>query len=103
MDPEIIAWLTQKLLVNLVDHASTIILTVFTVSVVGLGPIGRGLGRRLRGSTGAEEESHRLQAEVEQLNERLDFSERLLHQLRPGVEPMEPTGEATTREAVTPV
>jgi hypothetical protein len=103
MDPEIIAWLTQKLLVNLVDHASTIILTVFTVSVVGLGPIGRGLGRRLRGSTEAEEESHRLQAEVEQLNERLDFSERLLHQLRPGVQPVEPADTTTTQESVTPV
>lgn len=103
MDPEILSWLTQKLLVNLVDNASTIILTVFTVSVVGLGPIGRGLGRRLRGSTEAEEESRRLQSEVEQLHERLDFSERLLHQLRPAVAPMEPTDETTTPEAVTPV
>lgn len=102
MDPEILGWLTQKLLVNLVENASTIILTVFTVSVLGLGPIGKGLGRRLRGSTEAEEESRRLQSEVEQLHERLDFSERLLHQLRPGPDPAEPTG-GTTPRTVTPV
>lgn len=101
MDPELTGWIIQRLLVGLADNASTILISLFTVSVFGLGPIGRGLGARLRGS--ADEESRRLQAEVDQLNERLDFSERLLHQVRPGMP--EPAGETTgfTTPPATPV
>ena len=102
MDPELTSWLIQRLLVGLADNASMILISLFSVSVFGLGPIGRGLGRRLSGS--AEQETSRLQAQVDQLNERLDFSERLLHQLRPEHDALpEDTTGITTPPATTPV
>jgi hypothetical protein len=100
MDPEILGWLLQQLLADLASNASIILISFFSVGVLGLGPIGRGLGRRLRGSTAAEDEAQRLRAEVELIQERLDFSERVLHQLRAPMEDPEHT-EPTTG-AVTP-
>jgi len=100
MDPELIGWLTQQLLSNLAGNASTILISFFTVGVLGLGPIGRGFGRRLSGSNATEEETSRLRAELDLVQERLDFSERVLHQLRPGMPESADTG---TTESVTPV
>ena len=91
MNPELADWLLQQLLSGLATNATTLLISFFTVSVFGLGPIGRGLGARLRGT--ADQEARRLQAEIDQLNERLDFSERLLHQVRPGMR--EVTAETT--------
>ena len=100
MDPETLGWLLQRLLADLTGNASVILISFFTVGVLGLGPIGRGLGRRLSGSNAAEEETRRLRTELDLVQERLDFSERMLHQLRPGMPEPEDT---STTESVTPV
>ena len=100
MEPELISWLLQQFLSNLASNASTILISFFTVGVLGLGPIGRGLGRRLRGTTAAEDEARQLRAEVELIQERLDFSERVLHQLR---DPSDHATDAPTTREVTPV
>ena len=100
MDPEILGWLLQQLLADLASNASIILISFFSVGVLGLGPIGRGLGRRLRGSTAAEDEAQRLRAEVELIQERLDFSERVLHQLRAPTE--DPAHTEPTTRAITP-
>lgn len=72
----------QDMLIRLAQHVQVILPVLIGVGVVGLGPIGRALARRIAGSDAEQAELERLRQEVAELQERADYSERILGTLR---------------------
>ena len=97
----------HQLVFVLVNNAATLFLGTLGVTVFGLGPIGRGLAARLRGDHATPLEDPSLPALKSAMNEvleRLDFSERVLSELhqRSGGSSALPARHKTPPE-VTPV
>ena len=89
----------HQLVWTLVTHAPTIFLGVLGITVFGLGPIGRGIGARLRGEHAKPLEDPSLPAlksAMSEVLERLDFSERVLSDLHRRT--LDPTAPSVTRE-----
>ena len=60
--------------------ADAIALSAFAIAAMGIltGPLGRAIADRIRGRRARDSEVERLQTRVTEMEERLDFAERLL-------------------------
>ena len=85
----------QTLLFRLAEHAQVFIPALFATAVLGLGPIGRAFARRLSSGTDEREELASLRQQLVELQERVDYTERLLAEARKQVPP--PSGPPATR------
>jgi hypothetical protein len=72
----------QTLLFRLAEHAQWVVPILVATGVLGLGPIGRALARRLNGGDAERQELENLRQQVAELQERADYNERLLGALR---------------------
>jgi hypothetical protein len=72
----------QTLLFRLAEHAHVLIPVLIATGVLGLGPIGRAIARRLGGTDTERQELERLREQVAELQERTDYNERQLGTLR---------------------
>jgi len=72
----------QTLLFRLAEHAQVVIPLLLATGVLGLGPIGRAIARRLGGTDTERQELERLREQVAELQERTDYNERQLGALR---------------------
>jgi len=72
----------QTLLFRLAEHAQWVVPILAATGVLGLGPIGRALARRLSGGDAERQELENLRQQVAELQERADYNERLLGALR---------------------
>jgi len=72
----------QTLLFRLAEHAHVVIPLLLATGVLGLGPIGRAIARRLAGTDTERQELERLREQVAELQERTDYNERQLGSLR---------------------
>ena len=78
----------QTLLFRLAEHAHVIVPLLIAVGVLGLGPIGRALARRLSGGGDGELEAlESLRQQLAELQERTDYNERVLSTLRTQITP----------------
>ena len=77
----------QTLLFRLAEHAQVVIPALFATAVLGLGPIGRAVARRLAGSAAESDELASLREQLVELQERVDYTERLLGEARKQVPP----------------
>lgn len=107
MDSEFLIQQLRQFIFDLASNGHVVFLTTLGILVFGLGPIGRAIAKRIRGSESPPLEDPSLpalKASVSELQERLDFSERVLAELRdrqggPGILP----GPERTAREVTPV
>ena len=102
-------WLNQwhQFIFQLASHGASVFLCTLGITVVGLGPIGRAIAARIRGGpAGAlpDETLEALKSGMAEMQERLDFSERMItdvrqHLLEPGkpIEPREPRRVTTPK------
>jgi hypothetical protein len=72
----------QTALFRLAEHAQVIIPLVLGLFVLGLGPIGRALARRISGGEAGQHELESLRKQVAELQERADYNDRILGTLR---------------------
>ena len=72
----------QTFLFRLAEHAHVVVPILIATGVLGLGPIGRALARRVSGGDAERQELEALRQQVAELQERTDYSERLLGALR---------------------
>jgi len=72
----------QTLLFRLAEHAQWVVPILVATGVLGLGPIGRALARRLSGGDAERQELENLRQQVAELQERADYNERILGALR---------------------
>ncbi len=95
----------QTFLFRLAEHAQWVFPALFATAVLGLGPIGRAFARRLSSPGAEREELNSLREQVAELQERLDYTERLLSQTARQVPPSSgPSVARPTDEGVrTPV
>jgi hypothetical protein len=102
-------WLQQwhQFIFDLATHGTAVFLGTLAIGVFGVGPIGRALAARIRGSSAlpaGDPSLPEMKAVLGEVLERLDFSERVLtelHQRTLGNVPVQ-TPVRTPRE-VTPV
>jgi hypothetical protein len=94
-------WFRQfsQFIFTLASHGDVVLLGTLAISVFGLGPIGRALAARIRG-TPSDDSLAALRSGMSELQERLDFSERVLGELRQrligGEAPPEPPARVVT-------
>jgi hypothetical protein len=95
----------QTLLFRLAEHAHIVVPILIATGVLGLGPIGRALARRLSGGDAERQELETLRQQVAELQERADYNERLLGALRRGAAPESglPAPRPPESRPVTPV
>jgi|SRR6267378_4296361 len=95
----------QTLLFRLAEHAQIVVPLLAATGVLGLGPIGRALARRLGGGDAERQELETLRQHVVELQERVDYNERMLGALRSGSAPGSglSTGRPPEKRPVTPV
>ena len=93
----------QTLLFRLAEHAHVVIPILIATGVLGLGPIGRALARRLGGGDAERQELEALRQQVAELQERTDYNERLLGALRSAPESRLPAPRPPDTRPVTPV
>jgi len=95
----------QVLLFRLAEHAQVVIPILVATGVLGLGPIGRALARRLSGSDAERQELESLRQQVAELQERTDYNERQLGALRRETPPESrlPAPRPPDNRPVTPV
>jgi len=67
---------------SIATHGATVLLTTLGITVFGLGPIGRAVAARIRGGHADDDSLGALTNGITELQERLDFSERVLGELR---------------------
>jgi hypothetical protein len=72
----------QTLLFRLAEHAQTVVPLVLGLLVLGLGPIGRAIARRISGGEAGRQELDSLRQQVAELQERADYNDRILGTLR---------------------
>ena len=77
----------QTLLFRLAEHAHVIVPALIAVGVLGFGPIGRAIARRLNRGDATQDELESLRQQVAELQERVDYGERLLGGLRSQIAP----------------
>ena len=85
----------QTLLFRLAEHAQVVIPALFATAVLGLGPIGRAIARRLSAGAVESDELASLREQLVELQERVDYTERLLGEARKQVPP--PPGTPAAR------
>jgi len=95
----------QTMLFRLAEHAQVVIPLLLATGVLGLGPIGRALARRLSGGSTELQELESLRQQVAELQERTDYNERLLGALRSETPPESrlPARRPPDNRPVTPV
>ena len=67
---------------SIATHGATVLVSALGITVLGLGPIGRAVAARIRGRNAADDSLEALRTGVTELQDRLDFSERVLTELR---------------------
>jgi len=72
----------QTFLFRLAEHAHVVIPLLVATGVLGLGPIGRAIARRVGGMDTERQELERLREQLAELQERTDYNERQLGSLR---------------------
>jgi len=72
----------QTLLFRLAEHAQMVVPLVLGLVVLGLGPIGRAIARRISGGEAGQHELDSLRQQVAELQERADYNDRMLGTLR---------------------
>lgn len=86
MEPSIWTRMMAEFLWQLASHGSGLVLGGLAIGVFGLGPIGRALARRIQAPADAAQAGERqleaLRNQLAELQERADFSERLLTDIR---------------------
>jgi hypothetical protein len=87
MDSEFLIQQLRQFIFTLASQGPLVFLGTLGILVFGLGPVGRALAARIRGSEfrpGLPQDPSvtGLQATVSELQERLDFSERMMAELR---------------------
>ena len=101
-------WLRQwhQFIFTLSSQGPIVLLGTLSVTILGLGPIGRAIAARIRsGPLGAlpDETLEALRSGMADLQERLDFSERMLTDVRQKLlEPGKPIEPREPRRVVTP-
>ena len=94
----------QTLLFRLAEHAQLVIPALFATAVLGLGPIGRAVARRLSSGSAEAEELASMRQQLLELQERLDYTERVLGETRRQVPPPPtPPARPTDERVRTPV
>ncbi len=91
----------QDMLIRLAQHVQVILPLLIGVGVLGLGPIGRAIARRIIGADAERAELESLRQQVAELQERADYTERLLGTLRSQLPPA--SGGATRAPDTRPV
>jgi len=87
----------QTLLFRLAEHAYIVVPILVATGVLGLGPIGRALARRVGGGDAERQELETLRQQVVELQERVDYNERVLGALRSGTAPAPGSGLPAAR------
>lgn len=85
MGPDFWARQFSNFIYALATHGHVIVLGTLAITVFGLGPIGRALAARIRGGPALPQDDPTvgaLKAGISDVQERLDFSERVLAELR---------------------
>jgi hypothetical protein len=103
-EPSMLELVLRQIVWNLAGNASTLIVALSATVIIGLGPIGRGIGRFL-GSRGGKQNDKLpdpTQAALAEIAERLDFMERALLAIRSD-SPALPEPRAMTPRTPTPV
>jgi hypothetical protein len=72
----------STLLFRLAEHAQVIVPALIAAGVLGLGPIGRAVARRLSGDETDRKALDSLRQQVAELQERTDYNRRLIGALR---------------------
>jgi uncharacterized protein YbjT (DUF2867 family) len=95
----------QTLLFRLAEHAQWIVPILIATGVLGLGPIGRALARRVGGGEAERQELEELRRQVAELQERADYNERTLGALRGQIPPESgaPRTQPPSGRSATPV
>jgi len=77
-------WTRQfaQFIFTIASHGAAVLVSTLGIGVFGLGPIGRALAARIRGASLAEDSLGALKSSMSEVQERLDFSERVLTELR---------------------
>ncbi len=77
-------WTRQfaQFIFSIASHGATVLVSTLGITVFGLGPIGRALAARIRGRNAADDSLEALRTGMNELQDRLDFSERVLTELR---------------------
>lgn len=77
----------RRLIFELAEHGSELVLGLSAIFVFGLGPLGRALAQRLRGARDTSPELlqrlDEVAASLEELHQRAEFTERALAKLPP--------------------
>jgi len=114
MEPSIWTRMFAEFVWQLASHGSGLVLGALAIGVFGLGPLGRALARRLQAPADAALAGERLlealRNQLAELQERADFGERLLTEIRQAqlgapVRPnlAVPVAPSAERRPVTPV
>jgi hypothetical protein len=94
----------QTFLFRLAEHAHVLIPVLIATGVLGLGPSGRAIARRLGGMDAERQELERLREQLAELQERTDYNERQLGSLRrEGLPEPRPQTRPQDNRPVTPV
>ena len=77
-------WTRQfaQFIFSIASHGATVLVSALGITVLGLGPIGRAVAARIRGRNAADDSLEALRTGITELQDRLDFSERVLTELR---------------------
>ena len=101
MDSGFLIQQLRQFIFTLASHGDVVFLGTLGIAVFGLGPIGRALAARLRGVQAGSDEA--LKSGLAEVQERLDFSERILGELRARLLGSGAADQPTPRRATTPV
>lgn len=82
MGSEFLIQQLRQFIFMLANNGHWVFLGTLGIGVFGLGPIGRALAARIRGPAADQASLDALKAGIADLQERLDFSERVLTELR---------------------
>lgn len=88
-DPGTLELVLRQIMWNLAGNAATILVTLSATAIIGLGPIGRGLGEFLRNRSGRRRDDLQdaTRTALAEIAERLDFMERALVAIKEGRAP----------------
>jgi hypothetical protein len=98
-------WTRQfaQFIFSLASHGAAVLVSTLGITVFGLGPIGRAVAARIRGRNDADDSLEALRTGFAELQDRLDFSERVLTELRQKlIAGGKPPEAAPPRRMVTP-
>ncbi|HEY6926182.1 MAG TPA: hypothetical protein VI653_22050 [Steroidobacteraceae bacterium] len=77
-------WTRQfaQFIFSIASHGAAVLVSSLGITVFGLGPLGRAVAARIRGRHAADDSLEALGTGITELQDRLDFSERVLTELR---------------------